>query len=436
MNIVHFGIDHLRVNFPDKSFPKYFKDYFEGLSANSNFKEVEWHGNFMQVVFISTKQKHILNFSHKEVPVLCLEKITDSGIGRTCAYVLKFHSSYFQYPELRNIFREFMFSKYADKLSITRLDICVDIDLSVDEFFKEGFETQFKVKETRKFGKKIQTQYFGTRNATNKKHFIRVYNKLLDTERKAKFGLYLDYFAYENVTRIEVQLNSQSCKEFGINQRQCLASYFNYCVKFGYLKHNPTDHIDKPKLPQQLPRSLTQEQAKIILSYTLDHNWCYALERSRNYAIVMTFLHTGLRLSELLNLQTEDVDLHQGLITVHAGKGQKDRLVPIDTQLKRTLMAYQDEKRTKLPPSRWMFSSVRSPAKLTPKNVQSICRKISLAANIKFTPHMLRHTFARTSVEHDMNLFKLMQIMGHTDLSTTQRYLVFTYHLRHSQEIL
>jgi hypothetical protein len=110
-----------------------------------------------------------------------------------------------------------MFSKYADKLSITRLDICVDVDLSVDEFFKEGFETQFKVKETRKFGKKIQTQYFGTRNATNKKHFIRVYNKLLDTERKAKFGLYLDYFAYENVTRIEVQLNSQSCKEFGVN---------------------------------------------------------------------------------------------------------------------------------------------------------------------------------------------------------------------------
>ena len=209
------------------------------------------------------------------------------------------------------------------------------------------------------------------------------------------------------------------------NQRQCLASYFNYCLKFGYLKHNPTDHIDKPKLPQQLPRSLTQEQAKVILAYTLDHNWYYTIERSRNYAIVMTFLHTGLRLSELLNLQTSDIDLHQGLITVLAGKGQKDRLVPIDTQLKRTLIAYQDEKRAKLPPSRWMFSSVRSPAKLTPKNVQSICRKISLAAQIKFTPHMLRHTFARTSVEQDMNLFKLMQIMGHTDLSTTQRYLVF-----------
>lgn len=209
------------------------------------------------------------------------------------------------------------------------------------------------------------------------------------------------------------------------NQRQCLASYFNFCVKFGYLKRNPTDDIDKPKLPQQLPRSLTQQQAKLILAYTLDHPWHYQLERTRNYAIITTFLRTGLRLTELLNLQTEDIDLHNGLITVRAGKGQKDRLVPVDAQLKRTLIAYQNERRAKLAPSRWMFSSVRSPAKLTPKNVQTICRRVSLAAQLKFTPHMLRHTFARTAVEHDMNLFKLMQIMGHTDLSTTQRYLVF-----------
>lgn len=210
------------------------------------------------------------------------------------------------------------------------------------------------------------------------------------------------------------------------NIRQCLASYFNFCVKFGYLERNPTDDIDKPKLPQQLPRSLTQEQAIIILAYTLDHPWYYRLERMRNYAIIMTFLRTGLRLTELLNLQASDVDLHQGVITVRAGKGQKDRLVPVDAQLKRTLIQYQDERRRKLAPSRWMFCSVKSPAKLTPKNVQSICCRVSLAAQLKFTPHMLRHTFARTAVENDMNLFKLMQIMGHTDLSTTQRYLVFS----------
>ena len=192
-----------------------------------------------------------------------------------------------------------------------------------------------------------------------------------------------------------------------------------------------SDSIDKPKLPKQLPRSLTQEQAKTILAYTLDHNWYYEIERTRNYAIIMTFLHTGLRLSELCNLQRADVDLHQSLITVRAGKGQKDRLVPISTNLKRTLIQYQDERRTKLPPSRWMFTSVRSPAPLTSKNVQSICQRVSLAAQIKFTPHMLRHTFARTAVENDMNLFKLMQIMGHTDLSTTQRYLVFSYASEH-----
>lgn len=209
------------------------------------------------------------------------------------------------------------------------------------------------------------------------------------------------------------------------NIRQCLVSYFNFCIKFGYLSKNPVEEIDKPKLPQALPRSLTQEQAKIILAYTLDHPWRYELERSRNYAIIMTFLHTGLRLSELMNMHREDVDLHQGLVTVRSGKGQKDRLVPISGLLSRTLRRYEDERRTKLPPSRWYFSSVRSQSRMTQKNLQAVCTKISRASGIKVTPHMLRHTFARTAVENDMNLFKLMQVMGHADLGTTQRYLVF-----------
>ena len=209
------------------------------------------------------------------------------------------------------------------------------------------------------------------------------------------------------------------------NMRQCLASYFNFCIKFGHLKKNPTDEIDKPKLPQALPRSLTQEQAKIILAYTLDHKWYYEIERIRNYAIIMTFLHTGLRLSELINLQTKDIDLHNKQIFVRLGKNQKDRIVPISTTLARNLKQYQEERRLKLSSSLYFFTSVRSPSKLTPKNIQIICRKISKESQTKFTPHMLRHTFARTCVENDMNLFKLMKILGHTNLETTQRYLVF-----------
>lgn len=209
------------------------------------------------------------------------------------------------------------------------------------------------------------------------------------------------------------------------NMRQNLASYFNFCIRFGYLASNPTDSIDKPKLPQSLPRSLTQDQAKLILAHTLDYPWYYEIERSRNYAIMMMFLHTGLRLSELIGLEVGDVDLHANLITVRNGKGQKDRLVPISNQLKRILIQYRDERRDKLSPSRRFFTSVRSSAGLTQKNIQAICTRVSKLSGIKFTPHMLRHTFARTAVENDMNLFKLMQIMGHADLSTTQRYLVF-----------
>lgn len=150
MNLIHFGIDHLRLNFPVTTYPLYFDDYFEGLSANSNFKVVEWQDILLDVIFSSTKQKHILNFTYQETPVLCLEKITDNGIGRNYSYILKFHSSFFHYPELHSILREFMLFRYKEKLTITRLDICLDVDLSVDDLLKKGFKTQFRVTEERK----------------------------------------------------------------------------------------------------------------------------------------------------------------------------------------------------------------------------------------------------------------------------------------------
>jgi|GEM_PF-3241447 len=216
MELIHFGIDHLRLNFSVKRYPSEFEEFFEGLSANSNFKGVFWHDIMLLVVFSSTKQKHILNFTYDGIPVLCLEKIIDDGIGRNYSYILKFHSSFFHFSELRNILNRLLTWDYRHTLTITRLDICLDVNLGVQELVDKGYKTQFRVKEERKRSDVLQTLYLGTRNATNKKHFIRAYNKQLDTEKKAKHGLYLDYFAYENVTRVELQINSQSCKEFGI----------------------------------------------------------------------------------------------------------------------------------------------------------------------------------------------------------------------------
>lgn len=218
--------------------------------------------------------------TYEEISVLCLEKIIDEGIGRNCKYILKFHSSFFHFPELKNILVEFMISDHYEEIRVSRLDICLDIDKGVDEFLDLGYKTQFLVKEERKRSDKLQTLYLGTRNATNKKHFIRIYNKLLDTQRKAKFGLYQEYFAYEKVTRIEVQINSQSCLAFGISlsnigQAEFLKTvYKSCCVNQQGTYFNVLDvpdfhnlNIIKRKAP---PKSEILEKlpyAKIMLGY-------------------------------------------------------------------------------------------------------------------------------------------------------------------------
>jgi len=205
--------------------------------------------------------------------------------------------------------------------------------------------------------------------------------------------------------------------------RQNLKSFFEWCIKMKYVRKNPVDEIEKPKLPRRLPRSLTKEQMLQVLSHTAWHNWSYGLQKSRNEAIIATFALTGLRLAELINLKVNDVNFENESIFVREGKGRKDRVIPIHPRLMPILRGYFEERQRRLGVSQWFFTGIRSDKKLRAKDIQEFCRIISAASEIKFTPHMLRHTFGRLSVDADLQLYKLKEIMGHSDVSTTQIYL-------------
>lgn len=204
---------------------------------------------------------------------------------------------------------------------------------------------------------------------------------------------------------------------------QNFSTFFKWCARIRAIEKNPCENIEKPKLPKRLPRCLTKDQAVKVLSAVSWHPWRYTFERVRNEAIVYMFLLTGLRLQELLNLKDCDVNLETNEIFVREGKGKKDRIVPIHPRLASVLRAYEKEKRNRKKPALWYFTGVNSDKKLNAKNTREICRKVSQSASVKFTPHMLRHTFARLSVDADLNLYKLKEIMGHSNVSTTQIYL-------------
>ena len=208
--------------------------------------------------------------------------------------------------------------------------------------------------------------------------------------------------------------------------RQYLKTFFDWLVRAGYLATNPVTAIERPKLPQQLPRCLSQDEAKRILYAARHASWNSELQRTRSEAIVATLLMTGLRRAELLRLRQVDLDFSSGVLSVRGGKGRKDRTVPLHPRLVPILRRYLTEKEPLGKCSEWLFSSLKSEKRLTNKNLYAILKRISIAARVKFTPHILRHTFGRELVEADFNIYKLKEVMGHASVATTQAYVALS----------
>lgn len=206
------------------------------------------------------------------------------------------------------------------------------------------------------------------------------------------------------------------------NHLQSVTTFYDWAIKKHYLSFNPARQIEKPKLPAPLPRYLTVEQVAIIMQQTQQTAWKSSFITIRNHLIIATFLQTGIRLNELRHLQYQDVQLQEKTLCVKKGKGNKMRLIPLHPHLLPLLEQYiyilKEQKQSSL----WLFPSCRQQAQISAKYIHQLCKKISVQSGIKFTPHMLRHTFGRSCTDQNLPFFKLKQIMGHSSITTTERY--------------
>lgn len=207
------------------------------------------------------------------------------------------------------------------------------------------------------------------------------------------------------------------------NHRQYLRSFFAWCVAQGFVKTNPTEGIEKPKLPKRLPRCLSREDTQKILNQVRWYPWRYKFEAIRNETILYLLIYTGLRLQEMLDLEMSDVNLDSQEILIRQGKGQKDRIVPIHPRLLPILQNYLSARVAHHRHSQHFITCAKSDAKMTGKDVRAFCQKLSRASGCYFTPHMLRHTFGRLAVEAGWDIFKIKEVMGHSEITTTQGYL-------------
>lgn len=202
-----------------------------------------------------------------------------------------------------------------------------------------------------------------------------------------------------------------------------LVVFFRWCVKNKYLEANYLDDFELPKLEKSLPKKIKKEEALHLLEIAYNYPYTHSYLKYRNHAIFALFLFAGLRKNELLNLKLTDVDIENQTIFIHMGKGNKDRIIPMNHTLAQSLNRYvsQRKKHNKTCPE--FFTSSNRNKGLTETGLKLLSNKLKEASGLSYTIHTLRHTFATLMLEGGCDIYSLSKMMGHSDIKTTTIYL-------------
>jgi integrase/recombinase XerD len=195
----------------------------------------------------------------------------------------------------------------------------------------------------------------------------------------------------------------------------------NWLKKERYINRNPLASFPLPKVPKLVMPTLNHGQIKKLLG-AIDRS---TPRGSMYYSIIVLFLDTGIRLSGLINVKLKDINLDGKYIKVW-GKGQKERLVPIVSVTRKLLVDYINNHRSKLchAESEYLYPNQTGGA-IPANTVEQFFRRLAKACgldDIKFSPHVLRHTFATNSVANGANIETLRNILGHESIQTTVKY--------------
>ena len=248
------------------------------------------------------------------------------------------------------------------------------------------------------------------------RHTILNYSKDL-----SEFKAFLGERALETVDYLAIRkflsvLRERNLKSRSISRKlSCLRSFFRFLNREGLLKSDPAKAVSNPKLEKHLPKFLTEEEiTRLIESPDLAK-----LSGLRDRAILETFYSTGIRVSELVGLNFEDIDFFSGVVKVR-GKGKKERMVPIGEKALGVLRDYAQKRKNTLPA---VFLN-KNGSRLTDRGVRLILDKYIRLTSLRedISPHSLRHSFATHLLNRGADLRSVQELLGHANLSTTQIY--------------
>lgn len=201
-----------------------------------------------------------------------------------------------------------------------------------------------------------------------------------------------------------------------------IKAFYKYLILEDYIKYNPTDLVESPKIGFRLPDTLSLiEIDKLISAIDLSQQ-----HGERNRSILETLYSCGLRVSELINLQLSNINFNENYIKI-TGKGNKQRLSPISGKALKYLSIYINEVRIHLDikkdNSDFVFLNNRG-AKLSRVMIFLIIKKLAekIGLNKKISPHTFRHSFATHLIEGGADLRAVQEMLGHSSITTTEIY--------------
>ncbi len=194
-----------------------------------------------------------------------------------------------------------------------------------------------------------------------------------------------------------------------------LKTFFDYLVKCNHIELNPADAVPFPKLEKSIPKFLTLDDCFKLLDSIQTNTWF----DKRNLAMFETFYSTGMRVSEMENLNIENIDFKRQMIRVF-GKGSKERIVPAGTRALNAIKQYRQSLKEKYIP---VFLN-KNFTRLSARSIRRILDKIvkDCQLSVPVSPHTLRHSFATHMLDSGADLRGIQEILGHASLSTTQVY--------------
>ncbi len=202
-----------------------------------------------------------------------------------------------------------------------------------------------------------------------------------------------------------------------------IKSFFHYLVAIGDIADDPTATLDSPKVKKRLPRTISASDIERLLAEPAKVSTTKAL---RDRALLELLYATGMRVTEAVSLNLEDLNLPSATVRVRKGKSGKERILPLYSRARKALELYLQKGRLQLarePEEPALFLNHRG-QRLTRQGLWLIIKDYVDKAGIDsdVTPHTLRHTFATHTLKEGADLHEIQKLLGHANISTTQIY--------------